>query len=161
MKWITHQTGAALGSLALGLSLPAIGASVAGAVFPDMIDQSLSRLAPTKEGRQQIFNRIHRGPSHWFGWWLALFLAVLALPMPALARDIALGFAAGCLGHIALDMLTPRGVPFWPFSHKFKLALPICSTGSWREWAFLGAMLVCAWVFLRHEVLIQLDLLLF
>lgn len=143
MKWITHQTGAVLGALALGMPWPGIVAAGAGAVFPDVIDQKVSKLGGSRAARQKIFNKIHRGPSHWLGWWLALFLLALAWPLPALARDAAAGFALGAISHVALDMLTPQGVPLYPFSRKGKLAVPICSTGKAGEYVFLLLMLAC------------------
>lgn len=150
MKWITHQTGAVLGALALGLPWPGIAAAGAGAVFPDVIDQKISGLAATRRGRQKIFNKIHRGPSHWFGWWL-LLLAVLAV-WPPLARDAAAGFVFGALSHIALDMLTPQGVPLRPFSRRGRLALPVCSTGKAGEYVFLALLLAAGGLYFRHAL---------
>ena len=142
MTWPTHQTGAVAAALAFNLSLPAIAASFIGATVPDIIDQAISRLMPDKRLRQKVFNRIHRGNSHWFGWWLFLFLLALSLPIPPLARDLAAGFAIGALSHVGLDMLTPRGVPFLPVGRTFNIALPVCSTGKFSEYVVLGILIL-------------------
>ena len=143
MTWPTHQAGALLAALALDLSFPALAAAFMGATLPDIIDQSISRFAPGKRLRQKVFNRIHRGHSHWFGWWLAIFLITLGLPMPGIVRDLLAGLALGALSHVALDMLTPRGVPFLPFGAPCNVAIPLCSTGKWSEYVFLGLILFC------------------
>lgn len=137
MKWITHQTGAVVCGLALSLPLAGLAGAAMGAILPDLIDQTRSAAAPAKK-RQQTFNRLHRGSSHWFGWWLALFLLLLALPLPPLARDAGAGLFLGGLVHVGMDLLTPRGVPVLPFWRKARLALPVCSTGSLREYLFLA-----------------------
>lgn len=151
MKWITHQTGAILGALALNLPLAGMTAAAVGAVAPDVIDQKISCLGVTPRARQRVFNQIHRGSSHWFGWWLALFLAPFIQPFPG--GELVAGFGAGGLSHAALDMLTPRGVPIFPFSRTHRLALPVCSTGSWGEWLFLGITLLAGFYFLGPETL--------
>ena len=152
MKWITHQAGAALGALTLALPLPAVIAAVAGAIGPDIIDQKISALASSKKKRQRLFNKIHRGSSHWFGWWLALFLAAIASPLPPLLRDAGIGLAIGLLSHIILDLLTPHGVPLLPFTQKFRVALPICSTGKAGEYIFLFALLTLGAIFLQDAL---------
>lgn len=141
MKWITHQTGAALGALALSLPLPAVLAAAIGAIGPDIIDQKISGLACTRKKRQKLFNKLHRGASHWFGWWTALFLIATAAPLPSFLHDIAIGLTLGLLSHIMMDLLTPHGVPLLPFTQKFRVALPICSTGKPGEYIFLFAIL--------------------
>lgn len=140
MKWITHQTAAV--GMALVLHLPPAGvlASCLGAVLPDMLDQRAARLT---RNPQRTFNRIHRGVTHWFGWWLAIFLGAALLPAPPSVRALVLGLGFGGLSHIVLDMLNPSGVPLLPFSRKSRLALRVCSTGSVGEYVFLAAMLGC------------------
>ena len=110
MKWITHQATAVAAALALHLPVAGVAAACAGAVLPDVLDQRMAGLAPTKRGRQKLFNAIHRGTTHWFGWWLVLCAAAFALPGPELGpmgRDVLLGLGFGGLSHVALDMLTP------------------------------------------------------
>lgn len=150
MKWITHQTGAVLGAVALALPLPGVVCASFGAVLPDVIDQRLSMLAPGSS--RKAFNRLHRGSSHWFGWWLLLFLAILAFPLPVLCRDAAAGFTFGGLTHIGMDSLTPRGVPVLPYSRRLKLALPVCSTGSLGEYIFLAAIIAAGLFLLRDNL---------
>lgn len=145
MTWPTHQAGSVVAALALHLPPLAIFAAFLGAVLPDVVDQSLSRLAPGKKMRQKIFNRVHRGNSHWFGWWLLVFMLPLVFGMPEFVRNILAGLALGGLSHVTLDMLTPRGVPLFPIGPVRNLAIPICSTGKPGEYIFL-ALLIAAGV---------------
>lgn len=158
MKWITHQTGAALGAMVLGLPAHGIAAACAGAVFPDVIDQKLSGMGRTRAARQRLFNKIHRGASHWLGWWLAVFLAPFFVDMPMLARDALSGFGMGAASHVLMDMLTPQGVPLTPFSRKGKLAMPICSTGHMGEYVFLATMLICGAFYFQDALAPVLDI---
>lgn len=139
MKWITHQTGSIALGVALNLSPLAIFACFTGAIVPDLIDQKISGVASSPKKRQKIFNQIHRGSSHWFGWWLLIFFLILMF-VPPLCRDILAGIILGAISHIILDFLTVRGVPLFPFSKKFNIALPICSTGKISEYIFLVIM---------------------
>ncbi|MDE5832880.1 MAG: metal-dependent hydrolase, partial [Desulfovibrio sp.] len=94
------------------------------------------------------FNKIHRGHSHWFGWWALALVAAMAYSPPWLAKDALLGFALGGLSHILLDTLTPQGTPLLPFSHKTRLSLNLCRTGSAGEYIFLVLMIVaCAFAY--------------
>lgn len=128
-------------------------AAWAGAVLPDVLDQRLAGSAHSKRARQRAFNRIHRGATHWFGWWLALFLAAMTLPLPPLERAGLMGLGFGGLSHVILDMLTPQGVPLQPFSRKGRFSLKLCATGSLGEYCFLAAIAVTAWLFLGEDVL--------
>lgn len=158
MKWITHQATAVAAALALHLPWEGVAAACAGAVLPDVLDQRMAGLAPTRRGRQKIFNAIHRGTTHWFGWWLALCAAVLVLPSSSLGhleRDALLGLGFGGLSHVVLDMLTPSGVPLLPFSRQNKISLKLCSTGSLGEYCFLACVVGASWL-LFHEDLVRL-----
>lgn len=157
MKWITHQTGALV--LAAGLQLPVEGilAASAGAVLPDVIDMRISTLGPTRKSRQKIFNQIHRGASHWFGWWLALFLAALTLNLSALPVAAAAGVAFGALSHVFLDMLTVQGVPLSPFSRKNRFSLKLCKTGHISEYLFLLLLVLCGLLTLNIDYKPLLD----
>ena len=162
MKWFTHQAIAVAGALALGMPPVGVGGVVLGSVLPDVIDQRLAKLTPHP---QKTFNRIHRGASHWFGWYAALMLLALVVPVSAhislnevahalglsaaTARHLAgtssallppllAGIGFGALMHVVLDMLTPSGVPLTPFSRQNKLSLKLCSTGSLGEYLFLA-----------------------
>ncbi len=151
MKWFTHQTLAVASAIALGLPSPAIGGTVVGAILPDMIDQSIAKCSRTP---QKTFWRIHRGSTHWFGWYLALLLLTMNISAKALPSElgtmalradiiqVGMGIAFGGLAHILLDMLTPSGVPLQPFSKKHRFSLRLCSTGSVGEYIFLVVSLV-------------------
>lgn len=161
MKWFTHQCLAVGTAAALGMPLPAVAGALAGAVLPDVVDHRLAALSPRP---RRTFNRIHRGASHWFGWYLALWLLSLAAPSPlpglkaleglgglAGAGQGALlfflgGAAYGALTHVLLDMLTPMGAPLTPFSRKRKLSLNVCVTGGIGEYVFLGLSLAGLWL---------------
>ncbi len=153
MKWLTHQSAAVAAALALQLPPAGIVAACVGAVLPDVLDQRLAGLAGSKRARQRVFNRIHRGATHWFGWWLVLLLAGMVLPLPPVERAALLGVGFGGISHVILDMLTPQGVPLQPFSRKGRFSLKLCSTGSLGEYCFLAAIVAAAWLFLGEDVL--------
>ena len=158
MKWITHQATAVAAALALHLPFGGVAAACAGAVLPDVLDQRMAGLAPTRRGQQKIFNAIHRGTTHWFGWWLAVCVAALVLPgasLGTLGRDALLGLGFGGLSHVLLDMLTPSGVPLTPFSRQNKISLKLCSTGSLGEYCFLACVVGLSWL-LYHDDLLRL-----
>lgn len=156
MKWITHQTGAAAAGFALQMPLCAVAAAFVGAVLPDMLDQAASRLGRTRKQRQKIFNRVHRGNSHWFGWWLALFVASAAAPLPPFVKAICAGFFMGATSHVLLDMLTTQGVPLLPFSHKNRFSLGLCPTGKAGEYLFLLTLVLVAGIFMGQDILAQI-----
>ena len=138
MKWFTHQTVAMAAAVALGMTPAAVGGALAGAVLPDVIDQRVARMSRNPQRR---FNQIHRGASHWVGWYAVLLAGALAAPLPPASAALAAGVGFGALAHVILDMLTPSGVPLTPFSRKNKLSLRLCSTGSLGEYVFLAASL--------------------
>lgn len=143
MKWITHQVGGVLAASILIPGIPGIAGALAGAIAPDWLDRLGCALGRTPRQRQKIFNNIHRGTTHWPVWWVALFCATLALPLDPVPLALASGFALGGITHVALDMLTPQGVPIRPFSRRGKVAAPLCTTGKWGEYVFLAALI--AW----------------
>lgn len=106
MKWFTHQAVAVGAGLCIGLPVSGLVGALAGAVLPDVLDQ---RMAGLLSNRQKAFNRIHRGSTHWFGWWLGV-AALAALPaMPPALRGFCLGLGFGGLMHVLLDLCTVRG----------------------------------------------------
>lgn len=153
MRWPTHQAAAVVCAIALHLPAAGVGAALVGATVPDVLDQRISGLGLGRRGRQRLFNRIHRGSTHWFGWWFALFALVLAVPMPAEARALLSGLALGGLSHVGLDMLTPQGVPLTPFSRKGRYSLGLCRTGGLGEYAFLAALCGIACLTLGDDAL--------
>lgn len=156
LKWITHQAGAALAAMVQGLEPVAVMASLLGAILPDLIDQKFAALG-YRGKRQRIFNAIHRGSSHWFGWWLFAFTQTLAfMPNNGLAQFIvnaAMGISFGALTHVGMDMLTPRGTPLLPFYVRLRLSAPICSTGTWQEIIFLVSLVLCGILYFWADIL--------
>ncbi len=148
MKWFTHQSLAFASATVFAMPKPFIAGIVAGAILPDMIDQAVSRLT---KNPQKTFKAIHRGTSHWYGWYAGLTLVIFGYMELFASRKflamyeehifLILGLSLGALYHIALDMLTPSGVPLWPMDTKKRCALPICSTGSTGEYIFLALAL--------------------
>lgn len=156
MKWITHKTAALGAAWCLGFPLPAVVAALAGAILPDLLDMWLARLLVF---RQAAFNRLHRGITHWFGWWLAMLIPFVlrmgrAEPLPDPVWLVA-GLGLGGLSHVLLDMCTMSGVPVAPWTRNPRVALKWCSTGSLREYVFLACMLI-AFAFLARERLAEL-----
>lgn len=151
MKWLTHQTAAIASAVALHLPPAAVLAVWAGAILPDLADQRISSLAPTRGSRQKIFNAIHRGTSHWLGWWLAIFLVGMADKSPDKFGIMLVGLGFGAITHILLDMLTPQGIPLRPFSRKSRFSLKLCSTGSLGEYCFLAVIALVCCFFLGND----------
>lgn len=152
MRWVTHQVGAVGAALWLQLPVAGIVCAFFGGVLPDVFDQKLAGLS---RNRQQAFNRLHRGFTHWPGLWLGLVIAAMLAVPGSLAdtwRPAAVGLAVGGLSHVILDMLTPQGVPLNPFSRKKRFSLKLCRTGSVGEYLFLAVMLAGMWFFLRDNV---------
>ena len=71
MKWITHQTAGVGAALALHLPLEGVVSACLGAILPDKLDQAIAKRS---RNPQRTFNQIHRGTTHWFGWWVAILL---------------------------------------------------------------------------------------
>lgn len=172
MRWITH-TGVAVGVAAvLGAPAVVVAGVAAGSVLPDVFDQLVA-------GRnQQLWRKIHRGTSHWWGWYALLIVGAFLLgpeaqetfrdflnALDVLPRDVVrllqqgpvdgvlLGLALGAGSHVALDALNPSGVPLWPFSAKPRLGLGLVSTGTWQEYALLAVCLLL--LGMRYEEVIQ------
>lgn len=153
----------------MGLPPAALAGVAAGSILPDVLDMALARLLVF---RQLAFNRIHRGATHWFGWWLALLVAGLvqlkpvavalhldaravpwALGLVPEATLFALGLGFGGLAHVLLDFCTVMGVPVAPWTRKHMVSLNLCKTGSLREYAFLAATLALFGVLAREDLL--------
>ena len=156
MKWITHQAVAVGAAYTMGMPMAGLAGVAVGSVLPDVLDQGIARLLIF---RQQAFKRIHRGATHWFGWWLALFIAAMlkvnTLPLPPEATLMAMGIGFGALAHVLLDMCTVSGVPVAPWTKKHMISLKLCSTGSVQEYAFLGVVFVL-FAFLARQDLLRL-----
>ena len=165
MKWRTHQACGVGIAFLRHLSPVVIAAAWAGSLLPDIFDQRAAGLLSLgRRDRQAVFARIHRGISHWFLLWLLLFAAAWG-PIDEICRELSLdtahspnilpylresayGLGLGGFLHVALDMLTPRGVPVLPFS-GLTIAAPIVKTGSLGEYVFLVCLcllLAFCWV---------------
>lgn len=161
MKWFTHQTVAVAAAITLHMPPVGIAAVAVGAILPDMIDHKIAGRGPN---RQKIFNKIHRGASHWLGWYVALLLCGLILHLAPRETDIVLGLAFGALMHIAMDMLTPSGVPLVPplpflvgLKGKARISLNMCSTGSIQEYIFLVVSVGLLWLVAGERMLRTLE----
>lgn len=149
MKWITHQSVALMAAFSAGFPLAGIAAAWAGSVIPDVIDQ---RSANRAFFRQKKFNQVHRKSSHWFGWWLAIWIWSLTGQLGPLPDALVGGFGFGALTHVLLDMCTSHGVPLLPFG-RVRFSLKICSTGSFGEYAILIMCVLVFWIAKRPELL--------
>ena len=139
MKWITHEAVAIGSAFLLGMPLPALAGVAIGSVLPDMIDQGVARALFF---RKLAFRKIHRGATHWFGWWMAALVIGLAQPDQSRLTSFLTGAAYGSLVHVVLDLLTVGGVPLVPWSRRPMLSFGLCKTGSIREYVFLAAVVV-------------------
>lgn len=166
MRWITHTSVTVAAGLLFHPSVPFTAGLAAGSVLPDVVDRVLSG------GNQQIWRRIHRGSSHWLGWYVllaavsftvgpdmnegvrGLFMQLKGILPREVMRElgralqngpmdsILLGLGLGGIAHIALDALNPSGVPLLPFSMKPRFGLGLVSTGTFGEYVFLGISLL-------------------
>ena len=155
MKWITHEAVAVGVAWLLGMPLTGLAGVFAGSILPDVLDQGAARLLVF---RQLAFNKLHRGPTHWFGWWLALFVAVFLQTGCSFSAGesmtlFALGLGFGALAHVVLDMCTQTGVPVAPWSKKNMMSLKLCATGSLAEYAFLATFVLVFSVVAREDLM--------
>ena len=158
MRWLTHQSCAVGIALCSHMSWIGVCAAFFGGILPDIFDQKMAKACSvTKKGQQRVFGQVHRGISHWFGLYVLLILALDRYMFQASVHAIILGLAIGALSHVLLDMLTPKGVPLLPLSKKWRLAIPVCSTGSVREYMFLVTLWVGFLFLLRHDLASLLD----
>lgn len=129
MKWKTH--------IAIGLSYAAASGRfemlpatmlAAGAVFPDIIDRSISF------GIESVWQKVHRKISH---WWLIYFALTLSCIFTGMQMPYYLFI--GCMLHIYADSLTMSGVPFLnPFEAGYGLRK--AKTGNISEYILVGIM---------------------
>lgn len=150
MRWFTHKSVALAGAMWLGVPLPGVVGVAAGSILPDCLDMTIA-------GRDKSrFQRLHRGFTHWGGWYVLLLFLVpslgglpgvreipagFGLPDSAVA-DVLLGLGFGALSHVLLDALNPSGVPLLPWRKHPRLSLNMVVTGSFGEHVFLLVSLV-------------------
>lgn len=139
---------ALMASFTMGFPLAGMAAAWAGSVIPDVLDQ---RAASRAFFRQKKFNKVHRRTSHWFGWWLALWIWSLTGQLGPLPDALIGGLGFGALTHTLLDMCTTHGVPLLPFGAQ-RVSLKVCSTGSLGEYAILITSIVVFWLAERPEL---------
>lgn len=137
-------------------ALLTLGAGMLGSLFPDIDhpQSSLGRQLPiVSDGISLIMG--HRGGMH------SLLAALLVGAAAALGMRFVISphylflggilvaaFVLGYLSHLALDALTPSGVPFlWPFSER-KFSLPLAHTGSFIETCVVFPALLLVLMFL-------------
>ena len=149
MTWTTHQALAIMASMALGMPLLATGAAWSGSIMPDIIDQK--RAAFSLFNSQGKYNKVHRKGSHWFGWWLLLWIFAQGGYLGPLPDSLLGGLAFGALTHCLLDMCTTHGTPLIPFAEK-RFSLKICSTGGFGEYAILILTIVVFWLAKRQDI---------
>jgi membrane-bound metal-dependent hydrolase YbcI (DUF457 family) len=159
MQKMTHLlSGIALGAaFAPNAALAAV--AVAGALCPDALDRMVAL------GSHERWSRIHRTWSHNVAYWaLAAMAASLLRPGTRLpwgravpdpfhltqAQMDGIGlvlifFLAGVFAHLALDWLTPMGVPAHLFDNtsRIRLGKGVVKTGSLAD-TLLGAALLLA-----------------
>lgn len=150
MKWITHQAVAVGAAFSLGLPAAGVGAAWAGAVLPDVLDQKRAALA---RDRQRAFNRIHRGTTHWFGWWLAVWALGMSGALPGSG-----GVHGGRSGLRGVESCGPGrlhhgGGAARPWSRRGKWSLGLCRTGGLGEYVFLALAGALFWVLERRELM--------
>jgi inner membrane protein len=174
MRGPTHALGGAA-TAAIFLAVPSLQTtpilllSILGAfaaLVPDL-DNSESTLENLRVGGVRIFKCPafiidkmfkHRGYLHSL-LALALLSFVLLGFLPMLPKDVVIVILLGYLSHIALDSLTPVGIPWlYPLEHNFRL-LPkiLCiTTGSIAEMAFFVVLVVLYAMFLESAHFITL-----
>lgn len=134
-----HITSAAMAMAAwpaLSAHDPLIGAvaavgMLAGASAPDWLEGVVWL------GDKRLSLLPHRTLTHWPVFWL-ICAALAAMAWSGIARTLALGFIAGSLLHIAMDLGTPTGIPlFLPFGQRTTARL--YTAGTLREAVLIGA----------------------
>jgi len=155
MKWITHQTVAIGTGISLNFTPEIVGSMAFGAILPDIIDMQIAGKGPFQ---RKIFNKIHRGFSHWFGWYFIIISFSLLYPLANYEKFLLMGCALGALTHIFLDMLTPSGIPLTPSikankKKNARISLNLCSTGSFKEYIFLLCAIALFWLISGDKIL--------
>lgn len=152
MLWKTHVTGGILAGALLSSHFTSsdffsqavfIACAGAGALLPDIdsIHSKLGRvIMPVSATIQLIFG--HRGIFHTL-LLPVLLLGILNFFLPIYSLYY-IPLLIGYVSHLALDLLTPEGVPLlWPLKTHF--AIPLVQTGGIVErLVFIGLSIVAA-----------------
>lgn len=151
-------TGAALGFILLHAThdVAASAAVVAGALVPDAAEGVIGYPFGI---RWSIIP--HRTLTHWpYLYLAAAFIAHRFAGTGSLgeiAASIVFGLAVGAVLHLALDVLSPCGVPLGnPFGPRTSIGFRrtgntpcLYKTGTLSEWPIIGALIAVAVVFTR------------
>jgi len=139
MRWMTHQVAGVGAVLMLDGPLLSLGGVIIGSTLPDVLDKTIASFSTNP---QAAFNKIHRGTTHWFGWWVLAYFLALSNVTPMPIRPFVFGLALGGLVHVIFDAITPMGVPLLPWSRKGRISLNLVSTGGVMEYVLLVSMCV-------------------
>lgn len=130
----THLlTGLSIG-IAFAPEFPFCIAALIGSTFPDNLDKIFSF------GNKEKWKKMHRTWSHNVGYWLLLVLAIFQFypfEFPFFWQRylflIGVFFGVGVISHIALDVLTPMGIPLCPLFSKQRFSLRMARTGKFFD----------------------------
>lgn len=102
MRWINHQATTVTLVYAGTGNLLATSLAWVGSTFPDLIELPFGKLVS------------HRTWSHWIWSYFSLFLIFMLASTAYNSRGFEYGnyFILGCLLHLSMDFLSPRGIPF-------------------------------------------------
>ncbi len=109
--------GACPALLPHGVSLLSFAGALAGSTAPDWLEFPQRPSFWGGAGTRLI---PHRTITHWWPLWVATVLYALHLQNPLVSPWL-LGFGAGGLSHLLVDLPNPMGVPVWlPFARSRK-----------------------------------------
>lgn len=136
MKFKNHFVANAALSILFNLPLLPFLGFMAGSTLPDTLDKVFS------VGDRELWKRIHRTLSHWPWLYVAGVAIVILSGGDGEVGSMALWACLGSLAHLALDVLTPMGIPVFPWSLRKRRSIRLFRTGSFWEYAFLLALVV-------------------
>lgn len=118
--------------------------AVAGSVAPDLLEVPVFVPGFGFGARKRLSLIPHRTWTHWWPFWLVPLAVALvaAWPRPS-AAALALGFGLGGLLHLAMDLMTPMGLPVtWPPTRAARRkSLFVYRNGEFiKEWGVVAAV---------------------
>ncbi|AEA33630.1 metal-dependent hydrolase [Hippea maritima] len=111
-----------------------IGVFLIGNIIPD-IDLALTGFKYERFKERTLLS--HRGITHHI--FLPIIAALAGFLLNEPPRSIVLAFAFGLALHVALDALSPLGVPYG-LKYQKRLSIPLYTTGKWSEGFFLAIL---------------------
>jgi membrane-bound metal-dependent hydrolase YbcI (DUF457 family) len=125
---------------------------VTGSSAPDWLEMSFYLRGKGKEKDRRISLIPHRTLTHWPPLWFGLAWLVWEQNYPWYAESLIFGFIASALLHIVMDSLSKSGVPILlPFA-KFRMRVPLYSTGTFKEFivvtGFMSLFVFLTWLIL-------------